>query len=60
MLHTGLCLLRLQPDDFWALSPVEFASMTGTFAPAAPYPTRAGLEDLMMRYPDKTRNGDGT
>ncbi|QQM32662.1 phage tail assembly chaperone [Martelella lutilitoris] len=54
-LHTGLCLLRLKPEDFWSLTPVEFAAMSGAFAPAGPYPTRAGLEEMMMRYPDDAR-----
>ncbi|MEO2039912.1 rcc01693 family protein [Martelella sp. FLE1502] len=52
-IHTGLCTLRLSPDAFWALSPMEFAAMAGAFAPAEGYPTRAALDDLMTRFPDR-------
>jgi len=51
-MHAGLGLLRLDPDDFWRLSPREFAAMTGAFAPAAPRLARAGLETLMRAFPD--------
>ncbi|MFC3165017.1 rcc01693 family protein [Ciceribacter thiooxidans] len=51
-MHAGLGLLRLDPDDFWRLSPREFAAMTGAFAPAAPRLARAGLETLMQAFPD--------
>ncbi|MDI6834591.1 MAG: phage tail assembly chaperone [Rhizobiaceae bacterium] len=51
-MHAGLGLLRLDPDDFWRLSPREFAAITGAFAPAAPRLARAGLEALMLAFPD--------
>lgn len=51
----GLSLLRLSPDAFWSLSPREFfAALTvlggggGLVVP----PTRAGLDEMMARYPD--------
>lgn len=52
-LHAGLCLLRLDPEMFWALSPREFAAMTGAFAPRRSHPQRAELTALMARYPDE-------
>ncbi len=52
-MHAGLGLLRLDPDEFWRLSPREFAAATGAFAPAAPRLARAGLEALMRRFPDE-------
>ncbi|MCM2477630.1 phage tail assembly chaperone [Rhizobium sp. CG5] len=52
-LHAGLCLLRLDPDIFWGLSPREFAAMTGAFAPRGGPPQRAELNALMARFPDE-------
>ncbi|NKN39612.1 phage tail assembly chaperone [Agrobacterium sp. a22-2] len=52
-LHAGLCLLRLDPTVFWALSPREFAAMTGAFAPRRGHPQRAELNALMARFPDE-------
>lgn len=59
-MHAGLCLLRLDPETFWRLSPREFAAMTGAYAPAAAAqagtrPDRAALEALIGLFPDDTR-----
>jgi phage conserved hypothetical protein len=52
-MHAGLCLLRLSPEVFWRLTPVEFFAMAGGLRPAAGAIGRAGLEGLMKRFPDK-------
>lgn len=51
-MHTGLCLLRLSPDVFWRLTPVEFFAMTGGLRPQPLGMGREGLEGLMGRFPD--------
>ncbi|QTL05766.1 phage tail assembly chaperone [Aquabacter sp. L1I39] len=48
----GLGLLRLAPDAFWRMTPRELAAAMGPFVPAAPALDRAGLEDLLRRFPD--------
>ncbi|MCC5963575.1 MAG: phage tail assembly chaperone [Rhodobacteraceae bacterium] len=51
LMRLGLRDLRLQPRDFWALTPAELMIMAGlTTAPAAL--TRARLDQLAARYPD--------
>jgi uncharacterized phage protein (TIGR02216 family) len=52
VMHTGLCLLRLSPDVFWRLTPVEFFAMTGGLRPQPSGMGREGLEGLMGRFPD--------
>ncbi|WP_280924015.1 phage tail assembly chaperone [Ciceribacter sichuanensis] len=52
VLDTGLCRLRLDPKLFWELSLVEFAAMTGAFAPRPARLRRVGLEMLMRAFPD--------
>ncbi|MHB0953630.1 MAG: rcc01693 family protein [Allorhizobium sp.] len=54
-MHAGLCLLRLDPAIFWALSPREFAAMTGALAPRPARLGRVRLEALMRRFPDEER-----
>lgn len=56
LLRVGLCGLRLKPDEFWRLTPVELRMMLG--AGAVPPLTRARLEELVRAYPDarKGRN----
>ena len=55
-IHAGLFLLRLPPETFWRLTPVEFHAMTGGFVPRFTLPLKA----LMERYPDvvSTQRGD--
>lgn len=43
--------LGLPPEAFWRLSLVEWRMLTA--APPSPVLTRAGLADLIARYPDK-------
>ena len=51
-MHAGLCLLRLSPEVFWRLTPVEFFAMIGGLRPRPPEMARDGLERLMERFPD--------
>ncbi|WP_037088788.1 rcc01693 family protein [Rhizobium sp. CF080] len=52
VMHAGLCLLRLPAKDFWALTPVEFFTITGGLGPQRVTMERAGLEALMTAFPD--------
>jgi uncharacterized phage protein (TIGR02216 family) len=56
-MHTGLCLLRLSPKDFWALTPREFFAASGGFLPRAPAFSRGGLDALMRDFPDVAPSG---
>lgn len=59
LMRAGLHGLGLTPGAFWALTPVELMLMLGR-APSAPGSgsgmTRAGLADLMARFPDAPPN----
>ncbi|XUY27523.1 rcc01693 family protein [Agrobacterium sp. rho-8.1] len=52
VIHAGLSLLRLSPDVFWALTPVEFFAMTGGMRAKDGGLDRVGMEGLMRRFPD--------
>lgn len=54
-MHTGLCLLRLPPETFWAMTPVEFVAMTGGLRARGAALSRVRMEGLMASFPD-----DGT
>lgn len=58
LMRVGLGRLRLAPETFWAMTPVEFAAavegLTGAAATAAPL-GRARLEALMAAHPDEGR-----
>ena len=58
LIRAGLLGLRLTPEVFWRLSPVELRIMLGADA-AAPAFTRARLEELAAAFPD-VRGPDGT
>lgn len=51
-MHVGLCLLRLPPDRFWALTPHEFMAMAGVFRSRPAGISRTRLADLMRDFPD--------
>ena len=51
-MHFGLGLLRLPPDDFWALSLRELVALGGGVRPADGL-DRAALAALMRRWPDE-------
>ncbi|WP_105381924.1 rcc01693 family protein [Neorhizobium alkalisoli] len=52
VMHAGLCLLRLPPKDFWALTPREFFAVAGGLKPSDASMERAGLKALMTAFPD--------
>ncbi|KIQ01945.1 hypothetical protein RU07_14535 [Agrobacterium tumefaciens] len=52
VIHAGLSLLRLSPDIFWALTPLEFFAMTGGLRRQAQALDRQRLEGLMRQFPD--------
>ena len=59
LMRAGLQGLRLTPDQFWRLTPLELRMMLGA-EQAAPPLTRARLEDLAAAFPDmKRRDADG-
>jgi uncharacterized phage protein (TIGR02216 family) len=59
-MHVGLGLLRLSPNDFWAMTPREFAAAAGHSRRASALPpTRAELSRLMREFPDEGRRDDG-
>lgn len=51
----GLGVLKLAPGVFWSMSPKELAAALGAISPSrAPGPpSRAELDNLMSRYPDR-------
>ncbi|MCB1425418.1 MAG: phage tail assembly chaperone [Brucellaceae bacterium] len=50
-MRLGLTLLRLPPDAFWAMTPLELAACLPPRATPGGC-SRAGLEALMHRFPD--------
>lgn len=57
LMRAGMGDLRLTPDQFWRLSPVELRIMLGAEA-AVPPLTRARLEELAAAYPDQGKGKD--
>lgn len=51
LMRAGLVRLRLQPAQFWALTPAELMVMLGHGGGEAPM-GRARLADLLRAYPD--------
>jgi len=58
MLRAGLHGLQLKPDEFWALTPVEFLVMLGLEQGGAQTLSRSGLAELLDRFPDRP-DGEG-
>ncbi|WP_375172658.1 rcc01693 family protein [Pseudooceanicola sp.] len=56
LMRAGITGLRLTPAEFWALTPAELRLMLGEGG-AAPL-RRAGLEDLMAKWPDISGGGN--
>lgn len=49
----GFGLLRLSPDAFWAMTPIEFERASSALRPArALPPERTDLAALMRAFPD--------
>jgi len=53
LMRFGMCDLRLSPDVFWGLTPVELMMMAGQDGRSSAV-SNAGLEALMLKFPDKT------
>jgi uncharacterized phage protein (TIGR02216 family) len=50
----GLGVLRLSPEAFWRMTPRELAAaIEAVKGRTVTSPDRAGLDDLMRRYPDE-------
>jgi uncharacterized phage protein (TIGR02216 family) len=56
LLRVGLRDLRLTPEAFWRLTPIELKIMLGADG-ASPALTRARLEELAAVYPDARKAG---
>ena len=52
LLRAGLQVLRLRPDEFWALTPVELLLMLGIEKGGVDSLSRAGLAELSKKFPD--------
>ena len=52
MLRLGLTQLRLRPDEFWRLTPVEFLLLAGR-EQGGTATTREALERLAGAFPDQ-------
>lgn len=53
----GFGVLRLSARDFWQLTPRELASaMRAVYGETAAPLSRAALEELMTRFPDRVRS----
>jgi len=49
----GFGLLRLSPDAFWSMTPIEFGHAVRVRSPGrGPAPLRADLAALMRAFPD--------
>ena len=57
LLRLGLSRLKLDPERFWSLTPVEFMLMAGIEDTNSLGMTQARLAALEARYPDATRLG---
>ena len=51
LMRAGLCDLRLTPEVFWRLTPLELKLMLGADG-AAPSLSRARLDELVAAFPD--------
>lgn len=54
LMRVGLSDLRLTPDAFWRLTPIELKIMLGAEAVSPPL-TRARLADLAASFPDMAK-----
>lgn len=60
LIRAGLTGLKLQPAEFWALTPAELLLMLGMDSGSAPM-ARARLDELSRAFPDhnKGRRDEG-
>ena len=56
LMRAGLMDLRLTPEVFWRLTPMELKIMLGADR-ASPALTRSRLEELAAAYPDARKAG---
>lgn len=56
LMRAGLHELRLTPDAFWRLTPIELRIMLGADK-SAPVLTRARLDELAAQFPDGEPHG---
>jgi uncharacterized phage protein (TIGR02216 family) len=54
LMRLGMVELRLSPEVFWGLTPAELMLIAGVRTGRAAM-TRAGLEELLARFPDGPR-----
>lgn len=54
LMRAGLYELRLAPEVFWKLTPIELRIMLGADK-SAPVLTRARLDELAAQFPDDTK-----
>jgi len=54
LMRLGLVELRLAPEVFWGLTPGELMLIAGV-GPGRAALSRARLEELLARFPDKPR-----
>lgn len=57
LMRAGLHGLRLNPQEFWALTPAELAMMLGQSRGVAPM-NRSQLDQLLAEYPDQEGHCD--
>jgi uncharacterized phage protein (TIGR02216 family) len=55
LMHIGLGKLRLRPEEFWRLTPIEFLLLSG-LGPGGGSTTRAALEQLCREFPDRRKS----
>ena len=53
-MSAGFGVLRLPSAAFWSLTPRELAAALEVFETQSSPPARAGLLELMNRFPDRT------
>ena len=58
LMRLGMGRLGLAPDVFWSLTPAELMLLAGAGAESEAL-TRAGLDELVARFPDRPRPQPG-
>jgi uncharacterized phage protein (TIGR02216 family) len=57
VLAIGLGVLRLSPDQFWSMTPREFAAaLRGLYGERTPPLDRASFQSLVDRFPDQPKD----
>ncbi len=54
LMRAGIQGLRMQPHEFWRLTPAELALMIGADR-VGPVMNRGRFDDLLRDFPDQTR-----